>query len=487
MNKFYITTSIAYVNAPPHIGFSQELIQADVIARYQRLLGKDVFFLTGTDEHGIKVAKAAEEEGKSPKVFADKMSEKYQTLKKALNLSNDDFIRTTDRERHWPTVQKVWLQLKDKGLIYKKKYRGLYCVGCETFLKEKDLIEGKCSLHQKEPEFVEEENYFFRLSGYNADLIKIAKEDKVKIIPEIRKRELLSFLEQGLEDVSCSRSREKLRWGIPLPDDDSQTIYVWFEALLNYLSAIGYLDDGERFKNFWPPDIQFIGKDIFTRFHGSLWPALLLALDLPLPKTIFIHGFINVAGQKMSKSLGNVIDPFELVKKYGADAVRYFILREISSTEDGDFTYEKFEERYNSDLAKGLGNLVARVLTLAEKEKNQDGSHLVLDPPVKKTWQDYSAALDAFKFNEALASVWNLISFCDKYIEKEKPWDRLYQENLIIKNLLFALGNIAFLLYPFLPQTSEKIFNQLGINPASRESWHFNVRKGEVLFPRIGS
>lgn len=485
MKKFYITTSIAYVNALPHIGFAQELIQADVIARYNRLSGKDVFFLTGTDEHGTKVAKAAEEQKKDPKVFTDEISDKFKDLKACLNLSNNEFIRTSDRKQHWPTVQKVWLKLKENGDIYKKQYKGLYCVGCEAFFKEKDLIDGKCPIHQKEPEVIEEENYFFRLSKYQGSLINIFKEGQVKIIPATKINELLNFFEQGLEDVSCSRPKSKLTWGVPVPNDETQTIYVWFEALLNYLSALGYLVGGERFKNFWPPDAQFIGKDIFTRFHGSLWPALLLSLGVELPRLIFIHGFINVNGQKMSKSLGSVIDPFRLVEKYGIDAVRYFFLREIPPTEDGDFTFEKFEERYNSDLAKGLGNLVARVLTLTENATLQENNQPPFGPEIKKAWQNYLVALDNFKFNEALSSVWELISFCDKYIEKEKPWERSASFQLVINNLLFALGNIASLLRPFLPQTSEEIFKQLGINPDSQEPWRFKIKKGKSLFPRI--
>ena len=370
--KFYITTSIAYTNAPPHIGFAQEVVQADALARYHRLLGENVFFLTGTDENGAKVAKAAEEAGQSPKEFVDEISKKFKALRDILNLSNDDFIRTTDQKRHWPTVKNIWLELKENGDIYKKKYKGLYCVGCEAFVKENDLVDGKCPIHEKNPEVIEEENYFFCLSKYQNQLKKIIRAEKIKIIPETRKNELLSFITQGLEDVSCSRSREKLGWGIPVPKDNTQTIYVWLEALVNYLSALNHTTNGDKFKKFWPSDVHCIGKDIFIRFHGSLWPAMLLSLKLDLPKTIFVHGFITVNGQKMSKSLGNVIDPLELVKKYDTDPVRYFLLREIPPTEDGDFTYQKFEARYNSDLASGLGNLVARVLTMAKKLKTQN-------------------------------------------------------------------------------------------------------------------
>jgi methionyl-tRNA synthetase len=477
--KFYITTSIMYTNSLPHIGFAFESIQADVLARYHRLLGDDVFFLTGTDEHGTKVAKAAEEAGKNPKEFVDEISKKVMELKEILNLSNDDFIRTTDQKRHWSAVKKVWLKLKEAGDIYKKKYRGFYCSGCESFITKKDLVDGKCAIHQIEPEAIEEENYFFKLSKYSKDIEQAIEKDEIKIIPETRKNEILSFINQGLEDISFSRPGQTLQWGIPVPDDETQTLYVWADALTNYISTIGYFEESEKFKKLWPADVHCIGKDIL-RFHAAIWPGMLLSLKLPLPKTIFVHGFITVGGQKMSKSSGNIIDPFELVKKYGTDAVRYFLLREIPSTEDGDFTYEKFEKRYNSDLAKGLGNLVARVLTMAEKVNYE--SEIVnqqFKKAIEKTWENWKGALDNFKLNEALISIWDLISFCDKQIEKEKPWEllKLKTKNkklkTIIDNLLFALVEISKLLQPFLPETSEKILKQI------------QNKKTEILFPKI--
>ncbi len=409
--KFYITSSIVYTNASPHIGFALEVIQADVIARYHRLLGEDTFFLTGTDEHGAKIAKAAKEEGKTPEKFTEEIAKKAEDLKKTLNLSNDDFIRTTDQERHWPGVEKVWLKLKENDDIYKKKYKGFYCLGCEAFVTEKDLVDGKCPIHKETPEIVEEENYFFRLSKYSKQVEKAIEENEIKIIPEARKNEILSFIREGVKDVSISRAREKLKWGIPVPDDESQTVYVWLEALINYISALDYQKNGEKFKRYWPADVHCVGKDIF-RFHILLWPAMLFSLGLALPKTEFVHGFITVGGQKMSKSLGNVIDPFSLVKKYGTDAVRYFLLREISPTEDGDFTYEKFEGRYNSDLASGLGNLVARVLTMAEEINPKFQAPMTNQIPnpsfqrtIDKTWENYKTSLDNFKFNETLSSI----------------------------------------------------------------------------------
>jgi methionyl-tRNA synthetase len=433
--NFYITTSIAYTNAPPHVGFALELVQADVVARYHRSLSESVFFLTGTDEHGIKIVKAAERAGKDVVDFTNDISSKFKDLTKILNISNDDFIRTTDKKRHWPTVEKIWKKLLDQGDVYKKKYKGLYCVGCEAFVKEKDLVDGMCPNHKQKPEAVEEENYFFKLSKY-ADIIKkIIEKDEIKIIPQSRKNEIINFIDQGIEDLSCSRSKENLKWGIPVPGDENQIVYIWFEALINYVSAL----ESSNKENFWPADIHCIGKDIF-RFHVLLWPAILLALDKELPKAIFVHGYITSEGEKMSKSLGNVIDPFELVNKYGLDPVRYFLLREFSSTEDGDFTYEKFEERYNTDLANGLGNLVSRVFKLLETIKIEDG--LFLDSNIKRAKEDYDKSLSELKFNEALAAVWSLVSDCDKYIEEVKPWEDSENKKKEIASLVKVIKEI---------------------------------------------
>ena len=488
--KFYISTSIAYTNAPPHIGFALELIQADVLARYHRLLGEGVFFLTGTDEHGQKIARAAEEARKTPKEFVDEISAQFRKLTEVLNISNDDFIRTSDQQRHWPSVYKIWLKFKQKGLLYKKQYEGLYCVGCEAFITSKDLVDGKCQYHQTEPEVIREENYFFRLSRYTKKIKELIEKDIIKIIPETRKNELLSFLKEGLEDISFSRPRGDLRWGIPTPDDPSQTIFVWCEALINYISAIGYNDNPVFFKKYWPTDVHCLGKDIFVRFHGSLWPAMLLALDLALPKKIFVHGFITVAGQKMSKSLGNIIDPFELVNKYGTDAVRYYLLAEIPPTEDGDFTYEKFEKRYNSDLASGIGNLVARVTKMVSDPNFKLSrrisyiirgiiSRIKIKRTIKSTREKYKEALNEFKLHEALKTVWDLIGFCDKHIEKEKPWNT--KNRKVVDNLLIVLYNIAELLAPFLPETTDKILSEIdsSLNNKTED------RKSAVLFPRL--
>jgi len=487
MKKFYITTSIAYANALPHIGFALELVQADVLARYHRLLGEDVFFLTGTDEHGTKIAKAAEENKKEPKDFVNGISDKFKKLTKILNISNDDFIRTTDEKRHWPEVKDVWLKLKENGDIYKKKYKGLYCLGCEAFITEKELINGKCPIHKRKPELIEEENYFFKLSKYSEKIEKIIKKNKIKIIPETRKNEILSFIKQGVEDISCSRLRERLQWGIPVPDDNKQTIYVWFEALINYISALGYIKGSKNFKKFWPADVHCVGKDIF-RFHSLLWPIMLLSLGLKLPKTIFVHGYLTSDGQKMSKSLGNVVNHFELVEKRGIDAVRYYLLRETPPTEDGDFSYEKFEQRYNSDLANGIGNLLARVRVMAENvnPKSQSNPNLIPKPKLQeiidKTRKKYKKTLKEFKFNKALESIWSLVSFSDKYIEEEKPWEKKDNSPQVLDNLLVALDNIAELLKPFLPETSNRIIKEIARDQKTNK---FINKRGKLLFPKI--
>ncbi len=512
MEKFYITTSIAYTNASPHIGFALESIQADVLARYNRLLGKEVFFLTGTDEHGAKIAKAAKEAGKEPKYFVDDISCQFKALKEPLNISNDDFIRTTDQKRHWPAVKKVWQKIKENNDIYKKKYEGLYCVGCEAFITKKDLVDGKCRIHLKEPERVEEENYFFRLSKYADRIAEAIGAGQMKVVPETRKNEVLSFIKQGVEDVSFSRSSKDLQWGIPVPDDETQTIYVWADALSNYISAIGYESDEKKFKKLWPADVHCIGKDIL-RFHSIIWPGILLSLGLELPRSILVHGFITADGQKISKSLGNIVDPFDLVKKYGTDTLRYYLLREIPTTEDGDFTIEKFEKRYNSDLASGVGNLTARILTMVENycsgkapKINRDSEEhpLRTDEDIynwKMAWKDLDKCLASLRFNEALASIWRFIGEADKYIEDNKPWQLAKQGkteelNWVLYGLLDALCQIAWQVNVFLPETSLKIAKALGMkkllakNPQYRDSFvgikpGAKIKKGEALFPRI--
>jgi len=477
MKKFYITAAIPYANAKPHLGHALEKLQADVLARWHRLKGEDVWFLTGTDENAQKNVLAAQIANRSVQEFVDQNVVSFQELLKALEISNDDFIRTTNRDRHWPGVIKLWRACEKAGDIYKKSYTGFYCTGCEAFLTEKDLENGLCPEHLKKPELVSEENYFFRLTKYREKLKTLIGSNELIIVPEKRKSELLNFINSpDFQDFSVSRPTERMKgWGIPVPGDPNQTVYVWKDALGNYITALGYgTGDETKFKRYWPADVHVIGKGI-AKFHAIFWPAMLMSAGIQLPKAIFIHGYITVDGQKMSKTLGNVIDPIQLVERHGPEAVRYFLLSEIPSLGDGDFTISRFETRYNSDLASGLGNLVARVVKLSEKRKIQVAK--LTDPEIglaiKETKRKTAEALAEFKFNEALSSVWQLIAFCDRYIDKAKPWEEKEGSDRVVADLLLTIKEISDLLLPFLPGTSEKIQQQLISN------------KKENLFPRL--
>jgi len=489
MKTFFISTSIPYVNADPHIGYALELIQADVLARFRRERGQDVFFLIGTDDNATKNVEAAEKAGVPVSKWVSEHAETFKKTAAKLNISNNDFIRTSAEERHLKGAQKLWLACK-KGDIYKKKYQGLYCVGCESFKTEKDLKNGECPEHpNKKLESIEEENYFFKLSNYEEKLQAFILENKLKIIPESRKNEILRFIESGLEDFSISRSKERAKnWGVPVPNDSSQIMYVWFDALSNYINALSYADSGENFRKYWEKGdeiIHVIGKDI-NRFHTVYWPAMLLSAGLRLPTSVFVHGFITSGGVKMSKSLGNTVNPLELTGKYGADAVRYYLLREISAYEDGDFSYEKFEARYNADLANGLGNFAARTLTLAESAviKLDTALEQSVDLEIKKAKKAVEENLDKFKFNEASAAIWELISFGDKYVNEKQPWNIRHQTSdfrlQTITNLIVILDNVAALLKPFLPETAEKITKAI-----NWEGDKLQVKKIASLFPRL--
>jgi len=472
--KFYITTTLPYVNAEPHIGFALEIIQTDVVARYYRQQGYEAFFNTGVDEHGLKVFRKTQEENLEPQAYCDIYAKRYEGLKQALNLSYNSFIRTT-APHHIKAAQEFWRRCDKNGDIYKKDYKIKYCVGCELEKTESELVDGKCSVHpDQDLEIIKEENYFFRYSRYQDKLLKFYQKNPRFVLPESRLNEIKEFTKRGLKDFSISRLKAKMPWGIPVPGDDKHVMSVWFDALVNYISCLGWPNDLEKFNDFWP-GVQVAGKDNL-RQQSSMWQAMLISAGLPTSKQILIHGFITVGGQKMSKSLGNVIDPFDLAKKYGIDAVRYFLLREIPPTEDGDFTYEKFEARYNSDLASGLGNLVARVLTMAEKVSSinyQPSKEKEIEKVIDDARKKYKKALDEFKFNESLIAIWNLISFSDKYIEKERPWEEKENQKIVIGNLLFTISNIAEMLRPFLPETSEKILKQVA------------TKKSQSLFPRI--
>ncbi len=496
-DKFYITTPIYYVNDKPHIGHAYTMIAADVLARRNRMKGADVFFLTGTDEHGAKIETAAKKVGQSPQEFVDEVSAKFQLAADCLNISNTGFIRTTDKT-HINAVEDVLMKLQEKGFIYKGKYEGLYCEGCEQFKTESQLVDGKCPDHQVEPKLLKEESYFFKLSQFQDELREKIEKDEFKISPIERKNEILSFLtHEKLQDVAISR--KNVKWGIPLPFDKEYTTYVWVEALMNYTTGIGMSSDEDKFANYWPCDVQLMAKDIL-RVHATIWPAMLLALKLPLPKHLFIHGFWTVDGQKMSKSLNNSVDPIEMSCKYTTDAFRYYLMREVTFGNDGDFSESRLAEKYGSDLAGGLGNLVNRVLSMTEKYFESKVPKAKLKDGVMKeladVWKKYDQAIDDIQFAEALKSIWQLIDFANKFIDDAKPWAlaKTDQKKLgeVLYNLIEILQQLGYLLYPFMPDTAEKIGHKIGIHTLSDLSKNGKliaqgsvVEKGDLLFGKL--
>lgn len=505
MKKFYITTPIYYANAKPHVGHAYTTVAADVFARYHELLGEDVFFLTGTDEHGVKNAEAAEEAGLTPTEFVAKQADVFKKTWKSLNIGYDDFIRT-DEARHKSSASKFLTDLKEKEVLYKSKYEGLYCVGCEKFITEKDLVDGKCPDHKKPPRMVSEENWFFRLNRFLPQVKKMVEIDEIKILPENSKKETLGLLKQGLEDFSVSR--EKVSWGIPVPFDKSETIYVWVEALHNYLSAIGYEKKASQFKKFWPADLQLLSHDIL-KFHTVFWPAILLALGLPQPKRLFIHGYFTIDGQKMSKSIGNVIDPNELVKKFDADGTRYLLLSQFPFSDDGDVQANRFVEKYNADLANNLGNLVSRVFAMNEKyfkgivpECSGSKLNIQWERVLKQVGDHYAGDLDLY---EILKAIWKFIAVLNGYVDSEKPWELakvsssvevpLVKANAdklaaVIFSLLDGIYKLCFLLYPFIPETAKKIAKSFGVEKITetikKEKLKpgIKLKKPAILFPR---
>jgi len=457
-SRIYITTSIGYVNGAPHIGHALEFVQADVYARYFRYLGHEVYFLTGTDEHGSKVFLKAKEEGKTPKELVDENSAKFKLLAEALHVSNDDFIRTTDKERHWPAVNKLWGLLDTAKLFEKRTYAGLYCNGCESFKTEKDIVDGKCTLHPTtEIQKISEENYFFLLSKLN-DQVGKALKDTITILPVNRGHEILSLIKDGLHDVSFSRPKEALSWGIPVPNDPEQTMYVWCDALTNYISALGYAGNGELYQKYWANSearkIHFIGKDIL-RFHAAIWPGMLIAAKLPLPTDIFVHGFVTVNGERMSKSTGNVVDPMDYVKEFGADALRYYLLREIPSYEDGDFNRERFIELYNGELANNLGNLAQRVVAMALKYEIAIDESNDLQPDIDIAWNQIQEYVEKFELHLAAQSLMKCLSSFNQYIDQNKPWELAKQDKealtKVLSSLLNGMARISGITAIFLP------------------------------------
>lgn len=461
--NLYITTAIPYVNGVPHIGHALDYTLADIWARYQTQNGKTVRLQTGTDEHGNKIAAKARAANMEPQAYVDGMYGNFQTLISALNVTATDFIRTTDGH-HKGAVQYIWQQLQRGGYIYKGSYEGWYCQGCENFVTDKEAADnnGICPDHQQPYERLSEENYYFKASAFSEKIREAIEHDRIKIIPEFRKREFLELIKDGVKDVSVSRPRKNLSWGIGVPGDDTQVMYVWLDALSNYITILGY-PDNQEWHDYWPADVQVVGKDIL-RFHAGIWPAILLGLGLPLPKLLLVHGFVNVAGAKMSKTLGNGVAPLDVINGYGTDAFRYYFSRHIPTTEDGDFTWEKFETAYNTELGNDLGNLVQRVAAMITRYQ----AGVIGDAPqAEHDMGPYRSAMESFEFNRALDEVWNTVRALNQYLEHVKPWeiakkrekDTEATEHLaeVLAYASSTLLQVADLLVPFMPATAESI------------------------------
>ncbi len=472
VKKFYVTTAIDYVNARPHIGHAYQKIIADVLARWNKIKGREVFFLTGTDEHGQKLARSAAEKGKTPKEFVDEISPKFKQAWESLDIQFDRFIRTTDKD-HEKKVKEFIEIVEKKGDIYKGEYKGLYCEGCEAYITEKDLVKGKCPFHpNKKIKKLKEETYFFKLSKYEKKLLELYNKNQKYILPLFRREEIVNRVEEGLRDLSISRLKENLPWGIEFPLDKKHVTYVWFEALLNYITGIGWPND-KKFKKFWPADIEILGIDN-AWFHCVIWPAMLFSAGIEPPKTILINGFLTFNGKKISKSLGNDISPEELVKKYSADSIRYYVCRNFVFGQDGDFSEKELITRHNNELANKLGNLVSRVAGLIEKFGTEKTENKLIKKLNEKKIEKY---FENFELDKTLGEIFAFIDACNEYVQEKKPWsDKCKNPKKVLYELKESVLKIADLLLPFIPESAEKIKKQFSST---------DIKKGEILFKKI--
>jgi methionyl-tRNA synthetase len=503
MDTFYITTAIDYVNSRPHLGTAYEKITADVIARYKRLAGVPTWFLMGNDEHSLNVFRRAKEQGLEPKAYCDRMEQEFRDVWQQLNVSFDDFIRTTE-ERHRVGVTELVTRIRTAGDIYEGHYEGWYCVSCEAFKQEKDLVDGLCPTHKRQPDWIREKNHFFRLSKYQEPLLRHFEAHPEFLEPDVRRNEIVSLLQGGLEDISISRAEQA--WGIPLPFDPSSVVYVWFDALINYISALGLGGDQSAFERWWPAALHVIGKDI-TRFHCVIWPAMLMSAGLPLPRQVFGHGFVFFKGEKMSKSLGTMVDPLDAASRFGPDPLRLFLVREFAYGQDGDFSWERFEDRYNSDLANNLGNLVSRVATMADKycggRLPQSGAEAGrLAQVAAAALASYRASMDRFALQDGVGAAFGLVDAANQFIAETEPWklaadpSNAGRVGAILYDVTEALRIAAVLLLPVMPASAAEILRRVGAAPPAAgyaledAAWNAagdrRTVKAEPMWPRIG-